>query len=149
MPFLPGSALTAEPMVALLYRSEFDLASLGSVRRAVSGCLIVSGLPLDRAEDATLAVAEMLGNAIEHGGGGGTIAMTREDRQLHCVITDEGPGLPDGLDLPRWDRVAPAAVDGRGLWLAYTLCSAVTLHSSMHGTRVDLLMDLPADAPPL
>ena len=139
--------MTAEPTFALLYRSEFDLTSLGSVRRAVSGCLILSGLPLERADDATLAVAEMLGNAIEHGGGGGIIALTRENRELHCVITDEGPGLPYGMDRPRREPVAPTAVDGRGLWLAYALCSAVTLHSSMHGTRVDLIMDLPADAP--
>jgi anti-sigma regulatory factor (Ser/Thr protein kinase) len=139
--------LTAEPTFALLYRSDFDLASLGSVRRAVSGCLILSGLPLERADDATLAVAEMLGNAIEHGGGGGTVALTREYRQLRCVISDEGPGLPDGMDRPHRERVARTAVDGRGLWLAYALCSAVTLQSSMHGTRVDLIMDLPADSP--
>lgn len=137
--------MTAGSTSALLYRSAFDLASLGSVRRAVSGCLAVSGLLLDRADDATLAVAEMLGNAIEHGGGHGTVALTREDRQVRCVISDEGPGLPDGMDRPHRERVAPTSVDGRGLWLAYTLCSAVTLHSSTRGTRVDLIMDLPAD----
>ena len=134
-------------MSSRLYRSAFDLASLGSVRRAVSDCLLRSGLSLDRADDATLAVAEMLGNAIEHGGGSGSITVTQEERQLHCVITDAGPGLPDGMDGPQRERVAPTAVDGRGLWLAYTLCSAVTLHSSARGTRVDLIMDLPLDAP--
>ncbi len=97
----------------------------------------------DRAFDITLAVDEMLANAIEHGGGSGTVRLSLVGRCITCTISDRGPGLPDRVDRHHPPQPDSAAVDGRGLWLAFTLCTAVRLSSSMHGTRVDLTVDMP------
>jgi anti-sigma regulatory factor (Ser/Thr protein kinase) len=97
----------------------------------------------DHAFDITLAVDEMLGNAIEHGGGSGTVRLSLLGRRVTCIISDHGPGLPDRVDRHHPPRPDSAAVGGRGLWLAFTLCTAVRLSSSMHGTRVELIVEMP------
>ncbi|MFI5932027.1 ATP-binding protein [Actinoplanes sp. NPDC051494] len=130
------------PEALVFYHSTFDLAALAPVRRAVASWLSRTGMSRDRADDITLAVAEMLGNAVEHGGGGGTVHLSLADRCVRCVISDVGPGLPDRVDRHRASRPGPTAVGGRGLWLAFALCTAVRLSSSALGTRVELIVDV-------
>jgi anti-sigma regulatory factor (Ser/Thr protein kinase) len=135
--------LTADLAHVVLYRSDFDRDTIAAVRRAVAACLSETALSRDGTEDAVLAVGEILANVIEHGGGTGDIQVTRVDRQLHVLVSDSGPGMPD-----EWTGVPPepvpvSAVDGRGLWLAFALCSAVALDSSANGTTVGLIVDLP------
>lgn len=127
----------------LSYSARFDLAALTSVRRAVETWLSRTGMSHERAGDTTVAVTEMLGNAIKHGGGSGTVQLSRIARGVRCVINDDGPGLPDRVDRHRAPRPAPTAVGGRGLWLAFALCTAVQLSSSRHGTQVELIVDVP------
>lgn len=127
----------------VLYQARFELATLSTVRRAVAACLATTGLDHDRIDDMVIAIGEIMGNAVEHGGGAGDVRLSSEHRYLHCLVVDRGPGLPAHLRHHRPDRIPPTAVDGRGLWLAFALCSAVTLHSSPHGTQVDLAIDLP------
>jgi anti-sigma regulatory factor (Ser/Thr protein kinase) len=136
--------LKVDPVPLALYRSRFDLAALTSVRRAVAAWLSRTEMSRDQAGDVILAVAEMLGNAIEHGGGSGTVQLSLIDRSVRCVISDHGPGLPDRVDRRHAARPAPTATGGRGLWLAFTLCTAVILSSSAQGTRVELIVDMPA-----
>jgi anti-sigma regulatory factor (Ser/Thr protein kinase) len=135
--------LTIKAVPLALYQSSFDLAGLSSVRRAVSAWLSRADMSLGLAGDVTLAVAEMLGNAIEHGGGRGTVQLSLTGRCVRCVISDEGPGLPDRVDRHQAERPPPSAVGGRGLWLAFSLCTAVLLSSSSQGTRVELIVDIP------
>ena len=97
----------------------------------------------EHAGDVTLAVTEMLGNAIEHGGGSGTVHLSQAGRCVTCIISDHGPGLPDRVVRERPRRPGLTAVDGRGLWLAFTLCTAVQLSSSTHGTQVELIVEMP------
>ena len=125
------------------YSSRFDLVALTSVRRAVETWLSRTDLSDERAGDTTTAVTEMLGNAIKHGGGGGTLHLSLIARGVRCVISDEGPGLPDRLDRHQAHRPDPAAEGGRGLWLAFALCTVVRLSSTIRGTRVELIVDLP------
>ena len=134
--------MTMEPHLAV-YSSRFDLAALSSVRRAVETWLSRTGMTCERAGDTTTAVAEMLGNAVRHGGGSGTVHLSLIARGVRCVISDEGPGLPDRVDRHRAVRPGSSAVGGRGLWLAFALCTVVQLSSSMHGTRVELIVDMP------
>jgi anti-sigma regulatory factor (Ser/Thr protein kinase) len=138
-----GHPLRVEPVAVAFYRSRFDLAALTSVRRAVAAWLARTDMSRDQAGDVTLAVAEMLGNAIKHGGGGGTVQLSLIDRCVRCVISDDGPGLPEQVDRRHAPRPGPGAVGGRGLWLAFTLCTAVILSSSAQGTRVELIVDVP------
>jgi anti-sigma regulatory factor (Ser/Thr protein kinase) len=131
-----------QPAPLARYQSRFDLAALTSVRQAVASWLSRTEMSTDQVGDVTLAVGEMIGNAIEHGGGSGTVQLSLIDRCVRCVISDNGPGLPDRIDRHRAARPGPAAVGGRGLWLAFTLCTAVRLSSSALGTRVELIVQM-------
>ena len=115
--------LTAGVAQVVLYRSGFGPDTITTVRRAVAACLSETALSRDGADDAVLAVGEILANVIEHGGGTGDIQVAQIDRHP--------------------DPVPVTAVDGRGLWLAFTLCSAVALDTSTNGTTVGLIIDLP------
>ena len=88
-------------------------------------------------------MGEILANVVEHGGGTGDIQVARIDRQLHVLVSDNGPGMVDEWTGRHPDPVPVTAVDGRGLWLAFTLCSAVALDTSTNGTTVGLIIDLP------
>ena len=139
--------MSADLTRTVLYRAPVDLTTLSAIRHAVAACLATVGLSRDRIDDVVIAVGEIAGNAVEHGGGTGDVQVSHDDRFVHCLITDEGPGLPPELRGYRPDGVPPTAVDGRGLWLAFTLCSDVSLRSSRHGTQVDLIIDLPPRDP--
>jgi anti-sigma regulatory factor (Ser/Thr protein kinase) len=102
----------------------------------------MGGAP-DQAGDAILAVGEMLTNAIRHGGGTGKLQLIHTHHHVLCVIRDEGPGMPGGAAFSHPRLVTPQAVDGRGLWLAFALCTAVKIYTSRSGTRVDLIIDWP------
>jgi anti-sigma regulatory factor (Ser/Thr protein kinase) len=135
--------LSADVANVLLFRSSFDPGTITAVRHAVATCLSETVLSRDGAQDAVLAVGEILANAVEHGGGTGDIQVTRVDRQLHVQVSDEGPGMPEMWTGGPPDPVPVTAVDGRGLWLAFALCSAVSLDTSTSGTTVGLIIDLP------
>jgi anti-sigma regulatory factor (Ser/Thr protein kinase) len=125
------------------YRSRFDVTTLTAVRGAVSRCLSTMGGAPDRAGDVILAVGEMLSNAIRHGGGAGEVQLIRTHHHVLCVVRDEGRGMPDGADFRHPRLVAARSVNGRGLWLASFLSTAMRVYSSRVGTRVDLIIDWP------
>jgi anti-sigma regulatory factor (Ser/Thr protein kinase) len=103
----------------------------------------MTGLLLHQAHDITMAIAEILNNAIEHGGGHGEITMTDVDDQLHCRIDDEGTGLREDPYFYRGNHPDATALRGRGLWMVFTLCPTATVDSSRYGTRVVLTAELP------
>jgi anti-sigma regulatory factor (Ser/Thr protein kinase) len=135
--------LSADVAQVLLFRSGFDPDTVATVRRAVATCLSETALSRDGAEDAVLAVGEILANVIEHGGGTGDVQVARTDRELHVLVSDSGPGMAEEWAGRQPGPVPVTAVDGRGLWLAFTLCSAVALDTSPNGTTVGLIIDLP------
>ncbi|WP_326999877.1 ATP-binding protein [Dactylosporangium sp. NBC_01737] len=128
----------------LLYRSSFDAASLGVVRRRVLRQLHLAGLSGRRADGFLIAVAEILANAVEHGGGSGMIELRHEGDLLDCDICDEGPGLPPGADGTH--LAAPTDERGRGLHLAHMLCDQVVHHRVVTGTRITLTIAITAAA---
>ncbi|HYN93733.1 MAG TPA: ATP-binding protein [Pilimelia sp.] len=123
-----------------LYETTFDASTLRSARREVDRHVFGSGLADDRAFDFVAAVIEILSNAVRHGGGGGTVTVSRDDGHVWCVITDRGPGLPAGEWTPPPAPPPADAESGRGLWLANALCSYLVVRSSAAGTRVELGM---------
>jgi two-component sensor histidine kinase len=60
-----------------------------------------------------LIVVELVTNALKHGSGSVTIALTRENEELAIAVSDEGAGFPAGFDA--------AATTGLGLRVISTL----------------------------
>lgn len=94
------------------------------------------GLSPEREQDLTLAVDEVVTNAIEHGAGVAYQRIWHEGDTLVCEVTDQGTGIQD---LPA--ALAPPELDalrGRGLWLAQQLCDRVAIDPGPAGCTVRL-----------
>ncbi len=91
----------------------------------------------ERATDFTLALDELVANALRHGLPPVTVT-TWYDGRLVLEVADVGPGF-DATRLP--DRL-PSRLGhgGRGLWILRQVCDHVTITSSEHGTRVRVEM---------
>lgn len=104
------------------------------MRRRVRDAARHAGLDADHADRFTVAVNEVVINALQHGGGVAEVAI-RQDSGVLVTVADRGPGLVvDGpVDLPPADQE-----HGRGLWLVHRLCDDVTIDNGPDGTRVRL-----------
>jgi anti-sigma regulatory factor (Ser/Thr protein kinase) len=133
----------------LLFAARFDLETLTVVRRGVLRHLHLDGLSGTRADGFLIAVSEILANAIEHGGGSGTIEVRHvEDgpgARIECEIGDDGPGLPPGRHGTH--LAGPADERGRGLRLAHMLSDRVLHHRVVAGTRITLTIAITPTAP--
>ena len=117
----------------------FELDTIVEVRRLVEHSARRAGLPPEREQDLVLAVSEMAGNSIRHGGGRGILRIWRTDEALVCEIRDRGH-IAD----PLAGRVKPdlERQDGRGLWLANAVCDLVQIRVGANGTAVRAHMTL-------
>lgn len=132
-PRSPGSATTV-PVTA-----TFGLESLAAIRRSVGTFARSSGLPEEAVDGFILAVNEITANAIAHGGGEGSLRLWTDSGDLHCRVSDQGPGVPaDRLDCHPPPLTAPG---GRGLWLAHQFCQ-LDIHTSRLGTTIELTIPL-------
>ena len=80
-------------------------------------------------------VANLAGNAVEHGGGSTRVRLGRDADGAVIAVSDDGPGIPDDF-LPRlFDRFSKAdaarTADGSGLGLAIARENAVLLGGSI------------------
>lgn len=139
--FAPGN-----PLEGSLPKREVPAASLGfgksdlrTVRRAVTDLAHSAGLSRRRNEDLVLAVCEVATNSVQHGGGGGCLAIWRDGEELVCDIHDFGC-IEDPL-VGR-ERVPTGQRGGRGLWIANQLCDLVQIRSGEAGTYVRLRMQI-------
>jgi anti-sigma regulatory factor (Ser/Thr protein kinase) len=130
---LPSPAPAPAPVDARSW--HFDAAGLGNLRRELAVVVGESGLDDDAGEDLVYACSEVATNAVEHGGGNGTVWAWTADDEVVCQvagagrITDPFPGVvPPPVDQDR----------GRGLWLARALCDEVDVASDADGTTVRL-----------
>jgi anti-sigma regulatory factor (Ser/Thr protein kinase) len=123
---------------------------LSEVRHCVSEMARLGGLDRDRTFRLTIAVNEIVTNAIRHGVPPATVTLTTTRPAVVVAVHDRGAGFaqtePD-TDPPPVDRV-----DGRGLWLATRLCDEVDVRTDPAGTTVTLVLDRqlpagPASAP--
>ena len=101
--------------------------------------------PPDQGPIGIAVVNEMMTNAVRHAGGGGSLILSCVDGSLYCHVSDAGKGIPPEQVNGHPAR-APAALalSGRGLWLARTLCDRVDIDTGPGGTRVRLLINVPA-----
>jgi anti-sigma regulatory factor (Ser/Thr protein kinase) len=117
----------------------FGAPELPLVRHIVAERARAAGLRRKRLIDLVLAVGELAGNSVRHGGGRGKLRIWRENGTFLCEVGDRGriadPLAGRGLfDLER--------AGGRGLWLVHHVCDLVEIRSSAAGTVVRVHMGL-------
>jgi anti-sigma regulatory factor (Ser/Thr protein kinase) len=116
------------------FQSDNDLSNL---RVLVQQFGWRAGLSVDRVDDFVLAVSEVAGNSVRHGGGRGDLSLWRNDEgAVICEIRDAGH-----ITDPLAGRHAPGPdLDVTGLWLVNQLCDLVEIRSGPVGTRVRLTL---------
>ena len=85
--------------------------------------------------DLLIAVSEIAGNSVHHGGGGGVLEMWEEGDTVLCDVRDTGTIEPP---LAGRERPSGGQVGGYGLWLANQLCDLVQVRSFPSGSTVRL-----------
>ena len=99
----------------------FTGETLPEVRHLIDA-LTASSLPAERIADTRLAISELCGNAVRHGGGAGTLRAWQDGAGWVFEVIDEGV-ITDplaGRTPPRSDQTG-----GFGLWLVHRLCDLV------------------------
>ncbi|WIM92948.1 PAS domain S-box protein [Actinoplanes oblitus] len=127
-------------------RTSFTAGMIGGLRHTTRAEAERAGLSPDRAEDFTIAVYELLTNAVRHGGGRGELRLRRTTTTLTCEVRDDG--TTGGSVSPADTPPAPDSPGGRGLWLARRLADELHLHPIRSGGLMATLLMRLAPAPP-
>lgn len=114
----------------------FGHGSLDGVRQFVVDS-VAGTLGAGELSDLLVAVTEIAGNSLMHGGGAGTLRVWNSDAGVICEIRDRG-----WIRQPLAGRARPTfdQESGRGLWMVNQLCDLVQVRSSPAGTVVRLHM---------
>jgi anti-sigma regulatory factor (Ser/Thr protein kinase) len=146
---------------ALLLDMYFTGEDLSRLRRCLADVVRLAGLAEPRRSDFVLAVHEVTGNAVQHGGGRGRARLWYADGALRCRVTDDGPGLSDqAIPATLPDPCSDSDSDsdsnsdsgfgfgfdehGRGLWLARELSDRLYITGGPGGAIVTLEFELAA-----
>lgn len=112
-------------------RGDFGPTDVPAVRHTVATWARSVRLPADQVELLELVASELATNAVEHGGGAGTVALWAEPGAVVVEVRDAGPGTG-----PLAGRRPPEGDDPAGLYLLHQLCDLVQVRSSAAGTTV-------------
>ncbi|MBV9380302.1 MAG: sensor histidine kinase [Streptosporangiaceae bacterium] len=123
---LPPAAADAEPLA-------FG-ADISGVREFAARHARAAGLDSGRVSDLVIAVSEIAGNALDHGGG--VIRAWCPGGELICQVEDAGH-ITDPL---AGRRRPPDAPSGHGLWLVNQLCDLVETRTGPAGTTTRIHM---------
>ncbi|MGB8021987.1 MAG: sensor histidine kinase [Candidatus Nanopelagicales bacterium] len=125
----------ADRLVAMVRQTAApDVGDRTMVRAGTFGVL-----PSNRATALSIALVEILSNAVEHGAGSVELHCTSTTGGLRVVVSDQGPGFPDGFAISGSPRL--------GLRIVETLVSdelrgSLTIRRT--GSRNEVVIDLPA-----
>lgn len=116
-------------------------SDLRPVRAAVAAFLARDLDPV-RAEDAVLAIAETVVNAMRHGAGPTSLAMWRQADALRCVVRNTGAPITDPFAgwRPPTQRVG---TNGHGLWVVRQLADDLVIGTDEQGPVVALTFRRP------
>jgi anti-sigma regulatory factor (Ser/Thr protein kinase) len=128
------------------------VGDLAQVRLLAKEMAVATGLDEDRAGKLTVAVNEIVTNAIVHGAPPVTVTFKPTDTAIMIHVLDRGGGFAHpavnqtarGLLSATPLMAAPPSpddVNGRGLWLASQLCDRLDVHTDAEGTTVTLVMN--------
>jgi anti-sigma regulatory factor (Ser/Thr protein kinase) len=122
----------------------FDADTLADLRKAVLAVAAAVGMPDHRAAEVMLAVHELAANAVRHGAGAGRARLRVVGGELHCQVSDAGPGSLDGDahgvsagEAPSWP-----VKRGHGLWLVRNAADQVSIASGPSGSAVTVVFAL-------
>ena len=113
-----------------------NLTDPAATRRAVLELAREAGVAEGSAHDLCLAASEVLTNALLHGNGIVTLVAWSEGVSFVCQIEDEGPGIADPF--AGYRPPDPAALNGRGLWLARQMVDLLQIAPGGSGAAVRL-----------
>lgn len=119
----------------------FVAADVPKLRLRVGQCAAEAGLGEPRLSDFVLAVHEVACNAVEHGGGSGSLVVQLVDGTLHCRVTDSGPGFSEDVIPPEPPGMF-SGEGGRGLWLTRELTDRLEIATGAVGAVVTLAVGL-------
>jgi serine/threonine-protein kinase RsbW len=124
---------------------EVTASQCAEIRRRVLAVAGQAGLSDDQAARFTLAVNEVVINAVTHGGGRVTVVFQIIGSSVVLEVQDEGTGIPSTVtgELPPAD-----ASGGRGIWLARQFCDDITIRNGATGASVRLVARGPAGSTP-
>ncbi|MEV8503756.1 GAF domain-containing protein [Actinoplanes sp. NPDC051475] len=126
--------------VAALLAHPVTMASMAELRTQVRHRLLAAGLSGSALDSFLLAVHEATLNAQEHAGGG-RLWLWVHHGSAWCEISDNGPGLPAGFEIPTGSQDIRRR--HAGLWLIQRVCPDLKITSSARGTRLLLRRSLP------
>jgi anti-sigma regulatory factor (Ser/Thr protein kinase) len=132
-----GSDEPLTPSPPSTQRMVFGASSLSEVRTKVTDYASAAGLAPTRVVDFVLAVNELVGNSVRHGGGFGELRLWAESDTVLGEVSDTG-SISDPLAGRR--RPAPEQAGGRGLWIANQVCDLVQIRSGPEATVVRVHM---------
>jgi serine/threonine-protein kinase RsbW len=121
---------------------RFTGADLPRLRLRVGAAAAAAGLDENRCEELVLAVYELACNAIVHGGGGGSLLLSRVEGSVRCQVSDDGPGFVNTAPPGGADTAPP----GGGLWLARQLTDGIEIASGAVGAVVTLMVQCRSNA---
>jgi anti-sigma regulatory factor (Ser/Thr protein kinase) len=117
-------------------RMRFTGGDLPRLRLRVGTAAAAAGLDENRCEELVLAVYELACNAILHGGGRGSLLLSRVEGSVRCQVSDDGPGFVDAEPPGGIDTAPP----GGGLWLARQLTDGIEIAGGAGGAVVTLMV---------
>ena len=94
----------------------------------------------ERASALSMALVEILANAVEHGAGDVALDSRIDDSGLHVVVSDAGPGFPDGFAIAQSPRLGLRIVE-----MLVTEELRGTLSMRRDAERTLVAVDLPLD----
>jgi anti-sigma regulatory factor (Ser/Thr protein kinase) len=116
-------------------RQDFDRTTLPALRPFAAHHAQRLGLAGLRVEDLILAVMELATNSVEHGAGHGTAHLWSADGHIVGRVFDAGQ-VTDPLVGRR--PAPPDQFRGRGVLMVNLLADLVRMHTSPHGTTVQV-----------
>ncbi|GAA4934421.1 hypothetical protein GCM10025331_19300 [Actinoplanes utahensis] len=140
---LPTQHRNTGPASALLVQPITMASSLAPLRDLVRQWLSGTGLSGTTLDSFLLAIHEAATNAQEHARGG-RLWLWRHDGSLWCEISDDGPGLPAGFEIPA--GMPHIHHQQTGLWLIRRICPDMLITSTTGGTRLLLHQPLPVQS---
>ncbi len=116
----------------------FDVKNYADFTAAIDGLcnfLLARSISSETVFDSKLVAYELLGNVLQHSGGGAALRVELADGRVHlCVVAEKVFQPPK-----RGERPAPTAERGRGLYLVDELCESRTF-TDEGGILVKLLI---------